>query len=397
MTEPDVATAEEVNWADLDMPTAPEPVMIGIAGREWQMEKVVRSGLAFALFAVSILLSLWVLGLISEGILMVDDPDLSKRHGQFREITGFDNVTTDGSGVDVCIVDTGIDLSHPDLSHLELAGWSDFVNSRGTPYDDEGHGTAMVGILVAKNLLPGLAPGIELHIAKAITKTGSGTDTDIADAVDWCVNRDVDIISLSLGGAQGIDFIIIETDDLEAAVNRALDAGIFVVAAAGNDGGPDDDGDVASPGSVEDVICVGAIDVDGTIWGNSSVGNNAFNPPENWNLLGRQDPDKKPELVAPGQKLAVLNAQIGGTSAKYAWGSGTSGATVWVSAAIAHLLQERPDLQHDGAAGGRATVEDVKDWVRDSVQPKEGQTGHDEYYGYGRLRVDALLATGGQG
>jgi hypothetical protein len=68
-----------------------------------------------------------------------------------------------------------------------------------------------------------------------------------------------------------------------------------------------------------------------------------------------------------------------------------------VSAAIAHLLQERPDLQHDGAAGGRATVEDVKDWIRDSVQPKEGQTGHDEYYGYGRLRVDALLATGGQG
>ena len=254
----------------------------------------------------------------------------------------------------------------------------------------------MAGILVAKNLLRGIAPNVDLHIAKAIEKTGSGTDTDIAAAVDWCVERGVDIISLSLGGGQGIDLIFIETDELEAAVNRAIDQGIFVVAAAGNDGGSDDDGDVASPGSENDVICVGAIDTDGSIWGNSSVGSNGasfFNPIR---PLGRQDPDKKPELVAPGEKLAILNAQIDGTDVLYAWGSGTSGATVWVSGAIAHLLEHRPDLGHNGSSGGtRDTVDNVKEWIQNSVVPKDGQAEHDDYYGYGRLKVDALIATAG--
>ena len=166
---------------------------------------------------------------------------------------------------------------------------------------------------------------------------------------------------------------------------------MFVVAAAGNDGGADDDGDVASPGSVDDVICVGAVDTDGAIWSNSSVGNNGFNPPENW--IPRQDPDKKPELVAPGERIPVLNAQIGGTDALYAFGSGTSGATVWVSGAIAHLLEHRPDLGQNGTSGGsQNTVQDVKQWIQESVVPQDGQNGHDDYYGYGRLRVDTLLS-----
>jgi serine protease AprX len=339
------------------------------------------------------MLALLAVNLITEGVLTVYDPELSERHEKFKQISGFDNVTTSGSGVDVCIVDTGFDASHPDLAHVELAGWQDFVLNRAEPYDDQGHGTAMAGILVAKNLLPGIAPNVNLYIAKAISNSGTGTDSDIAAAVDWCVSNDVDIISLSLGGSQGFDFILIETDELETAVNNAIDQGIFVVAAAGNDGGPDDDGDVSSPASEEDVICVGAIDTDGSIWSNSSVGNNGFNPPENWNLLGRQDPDKKPELVAPGEKIPILNAQIGGTNTLYAFGSGTSGATVWVSGAIAHLLEHRPDLGHNGSSGGnRQTVEDVKQWIRNSVVPQDGQTDHDEYYGYGRLRVDNLLS-----
>ena len=305
-------------------------------------------------------------------------------------MSGFDNVSTTGDGVDVCIVDTGFDAGHPDLADIELAGWMDFIQDRGEPYDDHGHGTSMAGILVAKNLIKGIAPDVNLFIAKALPASGSGTDTDIAAAVDWCTDNGVEIISLSLGGGQGIDLIIFDNDELEAAVNRAINQGVFVVAAAGNDGA-NDDGDVASPGSVENVICVGAIDTDGTIWSNSSIGNNGFNPPENW--IPRQDPDKKPELVAPGERIPVLNAQIGGTDALYAWGSGTSGATVWVSGAIAHLLEHRPDLGQNGSSGGaQNTVEDVKQWIRESVVPQDGQSGHDEYYGYGRLRVDALLS-----
>ena len=376
----------------LEMPEAPPvPARRGL-GSNLNMENWIIGAVSFALFATAILLTVWAIGIFAKPLLVVYDPQLQERHGEFKQLSGFDNVSTTGSGVNVCIVDTGFDASHPDLSHVELAGWRDFVLSKNEPYDDQGHGTSMAGILVAKNLLPGIAQNVNLYIAKAITSSGSGTDVDIAAAVDWCVDNHVDIISLSLGGAQGIDLIIIENDELEAAVNRAIDEGIFVVAAAGNDGS-EDDGDVASPGSVEDVICVGAIDVDGEIWANSSVGNNGFNPPENMNPFGRFDPDKKPELVAPGERLPLLNAQIGDTESLYAWGSGTSGATVWVSGAIAHLLEERPDLAKNGSSGGnRNTVEDVKEWIRNSVTPQEGQSGHDEYYGYGRISVDALLA-----
>ena len=104
----------------------------------------------------------------------------------------------------------------------------------------------------------------------------------------------------------------------------------------------------------------------------------------------------KPELVAPGEKLPILNAQIDGTDILYAWGSGTSGATVWVSGAIAHLLEHRPDLAHNGSSGGtRDTVGNVKEWIQNSVVAQDGQTDHDDYYGYGRLSVDALIATAG--
>ena len=379
-----------------EMPEAPEaPARRGF-GSEIDTNNLVRKGASFALFAISILLVVWAFGIIAKPLLMVYDPELSQRHSEFKELSGFDNVTTSGAGVHVCIVDTGIDLQLPDLAHVELAGWIDFVNDRSEPYDDQGHGTAMAGILVAKNLLRGIAPNVDLHIAKAIEQTGSGTDTDIAAAVDWCVERGVDIISLSLGGGQGIDLIIIETDELEAAVNRAIDQGIFVVAAAGNDGGSDDDGDVASPGSEDDVICVGAIDTDGSIWSNSSVGSNGASFINPFRPLGRQNPDMKPELVAPGEKLPILNAQIDGTDVLYAWGSGTSGATVWVSGAIAHLLEHRPDLGHNGSSGGtRDTVDNVKEWIQNSVVPKDGQAEHDDYYGYGRLKVDALIATAG--
>jgi serine protease AprX len=367
------------------MPEAPIQPPRKTFGSEINVEILLQRGGAFALFVISILLVVWAFGFLERGFLDPYPPELAERHEEFKQLSGFDNITTSGKGVEICIVDTGIDLGHPDLSHVELAGWRDFVSNRGEPYDDQGHGTGMAGILVAKNRLPGIAPDVDLYIAKAISKSGTGSDTDIADAVDWCVENSVDIISLSLGGTQGIDWIFVETDELEGAVDNAIDQGIFVVAAAGNDGGPD---------SVLDVICVGAIDTDGSIWGNSSRGDNGFRFPEN--IIPRQNPDKKPELVAPGERLPILNAQIN-TDVLYAWGSGTSGATVWVSGAIAHLLEHRPDLGQNGSSGGsRNTVEDVKEWIKDSVAPKEGQAEHDNYYGYGRLQVDTLLAMGGQ-
>ena len=124
---------------------------------------------------------------------------------------------------------------------MEIYGWKDFVNQQAEPYDDEGHGTAMAGIIVSNNGLIGNAPGVSLLVAKAISDEGTGSDQIISESVDWCVMNNADIISLSLGGAQGFGSGIFTTDSLEQSVEQALDQGVYVVAAAGNDG-EDDDG-----------------------------------------------------------------------------------------------------------------------------------------------------------
>ena len=113
-----------------DMPDAPEaPARRGFSS-EIDMQGLVKKGTSFALFAVSILLVVWAFGILEKGLLVVYDPELAQRHGEFKELTGFDNVTTSGAGVELCIVDTGIDLQHPDLVHVELAGWNDFIRVR---------------------------------------------------------------------------------------------------------------------------------------------------------------------------------------------------------------------------------------------------------------------------
>ena len=141
---------------------------------------------------------------------------------------------------------------------MNLIGWRDSINGLEEPYDDEGHGAAMSGIIVADGGLNGLSKGVDLLVAKAIDENGVGSDESVADSVDWCTQNNADIISMSLGGSQSFASGILATDQLEQSVNEALDSGVFVIASAGNDG-EDDDGDVGSPGSVEDVICVGGI------------------------------------------------------------------------------------------------------------------------------------------
>ena len=229
----------------------------------------------------------------------------------------------------------------------------------------------------------------DLLIAKAISDDGSGTDSTIADAVDWCVDEGADIISLSLGGSQGFGSGFFTTDQLEDSVQEAIDLGVYVVAAAGNDG-EDDDGDVESPGSVEDVICVGAVTRTSSIWSGSSVGDNNGrlwpNP-----ILPRQDPDKKPEIVAPGHEVPILMARSTGSGTWWGWSSGTSAATAWVSGSIAIFLEANPDMKRDGAQGGVSAISNLKMIMSQNSEMKNDQEDHDEHYGYGLLRIDLLI------
>ena len=308
---------------------------------------------------------------------------------EYREITGLNEIQNlDGKGVILCIVDSGIDIDHPGFEGIEIAGWNDFVNQNSEPYDDEGHGTAMAGIITSNNGLMGNARGVSLLVAKAISKDGTGTDQMIAESVDWCVDNGADIISLSLGGAQGFGSGIFTTDALEQSVEQALDQGVYIVAAAGNDG-ENDDGDVESPGSVEDVICVGGITRNGQIWKGSSAGDNngRFWPNP---ILPRSNPDMKPEVVGPGQEVPILMA--GGVSNEnwWGWSSGTSAATAWVSGSLALLLENNPELQRENSQD-RDSIIEVKELIMDNSNMKDGQSEHDDHYGYGIFRVDMLI------
>ena len=355
---------------------------------------------AFSLSMLIILASsIAILYIWKGGNLVIERPSpaLSSWETEYKGLTGVSNQTLsglNGEGVVICVVDSGIDLSHPDLSDLVLKGWLDSVNGLDEPYDDEGHGTAMSGIIVADGGLKGVSRGVELLVAKAIDDEGQGDSSSVANSVDWCVQQGADIISLSLGGGQSIGSGFFTTDELEQSVDEALDSGVFVIASAGNDG-EDDDGDVGSPGSIEDVICVGGVTRTGDIWSGSSEGDNDGrlwpNP-----ILPRNNPDKKPEMVAPGHEVPVLMASGVGNSGWWGWSSGTSAATAWVSGSLALLLQEDSSLQRENSSG-RESIESVKEAITQYSQMMDGQDSHDDHYGYGHLRIDHLVSHFGDG
>jgi len=311
-----------------------------------------------------------------------------ERHEAYESLVNHPQDDLRGNGVVVCIVDSGIDTTHSDLADARMGGWKDFVNGRTTPYDDHGHGTSMAGILVANGWLKGVANEVELLVAKALGANGSGDDGVVAQAIDWCVASGAHVVSLSLGGAPGILPFSFGGGDRSSgdAANDAIDEGVYVVAAAGNDGGENDDGDVAHPASEASVIAVGGVTLQGTHWSGSSEGDNNGRILPLPVLLPRNDPDRKPEVVAPAEAVPVLL-----NDGSWGLADGTSAATVYVTGAIALLLESKPELIPGENAGNAENVETVKQWLMDSVTPQEGQAGHDDQYGYGLLNIRALL------
>jgi len=325
---------------------------------------------------------------LSDGAILLRPSELAlERHEAYDGLVNHPGDGYTGNGIVVCIVDSGIDLTHSDLEDVQLAGWKDFVNGRTTPYDDHGHGTSMAGILVANGWLKGIANEVNLVVAKALGADGSGNDGVVAEAIDWCVTSGAHVISLSLGGAPDVLPFSIGTGRSSGdAANEAIDAGVYVVAAAGNDGGENDDGDVAHPASEAGVIAVGGVTLQGTHWSGSSQGDNngrLFPLPI---LLPRGDPDRKPEVVAPAQAVPVLL-----NDGSWGLADGTSAATVYVTGAICLLLESKPDLIPSDTSGSADNVDAVKRWLMESVTPEEGQAGHDDAYGYGLLNIQALL------
>ena len=158
-----------------------------------------------------------------------------------------------GKGIKIGVIDTGINLSHPDFFSEDdtsrfLKGY-DFVDNDTIPQDTNGHGTQVTGIIAADGNLKGIAPMVEIFSYR-VSSDGESVPSDlIIRAIDQAVDDEVDIINISLG-------VNMTHNKIDEAVNNAIKKGVVVVAAAGN-GGPDES-TIGSPARNPNAITVGA-------------------------------------------------------------------------------------------------------------------------------------------
>jgi serine protease len=185
--------------------------------------------------------------------------------------------TSTGAGALVAVVDTGVDLGHPDLAANIVDKGADFVQPDGTcsggkrnrtcygdgAQDQNGHGTHVSGIIaaVANNGVgvAGVAPGARILPVRVLDADGSGTTDQIAQGVRYATDRGAKVINLSLGLLSGADQaakLIGDLDPVYDAFAYASSKGVVIVVAAGNDSYPL----CAEPSAAPGVICVGATD-----------------------------------------------------------------------------------------------------------------------------------------
>lgn len=216
-----------------------------------------------------------------------------------------------GKGITVAILDTGCDVTHPDLSERIIGGRNFTLDDDGQPdvyIDYSGHGTHVAGTIAAIHNgtgVVGVAPEASLLILKVLDKSGSGQYDWIINGINYAVEQKVDIISMSLGGS-------VDVPELHQAIQNAITNQILVVCAAGNEGdGQGSSNEFAFPACYNEVISVGSINLQRS----SSEFSNSNN---------------EVDLVAPGE--GILSTYLNGTYAKL---SGTSMATPHVSGALA--------------------------------------------------------------
>jgi len=236
-----------------------------------------------------------------------------------------------GEGVRVAILDTGLDLGHPDFAERTIVAQS-FV--AGVPVDDvNGHGTFCAGVACGPRVPSqgpryGVAPAADLCIAKVLNDDAGGIDGNVLAGIEWAVRSDCAVICLSLGSPVALGDSYPEVYEHVAA--RALAAGSMLIAPAGNESQrPDTIAPVEHPANCPSVVAIGALDRRLAV---ASFSNGGLNPDG-----GEID------LAAPG----ICIASAAPRPALYQTGSGTSMAAPF-AAGIAALLAEA-DLFARGA------------------------------------------------
>ena len=256
-----------------------------------------------------------------------------------------------GQGINVAVLDTGIDYNHPDLGANYRGGY-DWVNDDEDPMDDHGHGTHCAGTIAALDNdigVMGVAPRARLYGLKVLDSSGDGWFSHVIAAIEWSIDNGMDIVSMSLSGPDHVGA-------LEDICDEAYQEGILLVAAAGNDGRADGQGDnVGYPARYDSVIAVASTDSDDRRASDSSTG-------------------PAVEMAAPG--VSVLSTHLDG---EYVRMSGTSMACPHVAGTAALMLSSDPALTN---------VQVRELLVTTSIDL--GQEGRDTWFGHGL--VDAREA-----
>jgi len=275
----------------------------------------------------------------------------------------------------LAIIDSGIDLSHPDLTNKihrvngAVVGYNVFTQETGAAFDDHGHGTHCAGIAAAQvNNGVGMAgvaawtgdrnssdaDFIKLMPVKVLSNTGNGTASGLADGIIWAADHGAQVLSMSLGTSA-------ESETVRNAVGYALDKGCILVAAAGNSG----NSQRVYPAAHEGVISVAATTRSDRLASFSTYGD--------W-----------VSIAAPGELIysTLPTYAVSGTAVKeYGNASGTSMACPHVAGAAAMLLAHEPRLN-------RFQVTDLLTKQVDPIVPEFGQTLAS---GGGRLNLNKAM------
>lgn len=253
---------------------------------------------------------------------------------------------TQGEGVRVAVLDTGLSEGHP--AFYGAAPMHRNFTKDCSPFDTNGHGTHVTGIIAGRGGMRGIAPKAEILSCKVLGNDGCGSMDNVARAILFALEFKAHVIVMSLGAPVG-------SERLDKAILAAAEARVPVVCAAGNDGGR-----VSYPAAYGTTIAVGAVDEQGQICEFSSRG-------------------KEIDVAAPGHRIRSAWLHDG-----YATLSGTSMAAPFVAGVLALATSQRK-----GVPLGSSALELIKQTSRDVGEP-----GRDTDYGWGLISPHAILEHG---
>lgn len=283
----------------------------------------------------------------------VTDPSYPKQWGLSKaEVLKAWELGATGAGITIAIIDTGVDVNHPDLKNNLVEGYNAITGKMGfsAVQDNNGHGTHVAGVAAAGlngEGIIGVAYQAKIMPIKAMDRSGEGTDDIVADGIIWAVDHGARIINLSFGSSE-------ETDILRDAIRYAQVKGALIIAAAGNKDASHTYDSITFPAAEQGVLAVTATDSGDQL--------------ASFSLTGPQA-----GLAAPGVNIFSDYWQ---NRSGYATADGTSMASPFVAGVAALVWGLHPEL----------TAEQVKIDLEGSALDL-GTLGRDSSYGFGRVNA----------